>query len=54
MADDPSVDCDVCGDERFPDEIGVGHYRLTPDPDGRTEQDEVWCPGPTRTLEATP
>ena len=55
MPDDPSIDCDVCGDERFPDEIGVGHYRLTPDPDGRTEQDEVWCPGPTtRTLEATP
>lgn len=35
---DPCVDCDVCGEERFPDEIGFGHDLIDSD---------QWCPGPS-------
>lgn len=40
---DPCVDCDVCGEERFPDEIGRGHVRVG---------GESWCPGPSLTARA--
>jgi|SRR5581483_7114619 len=41
----PCVDCDVCGDERFEDEIGNGHDRLIYDEQER--ESETWCPGPS-------
>jgi protein gp37 len=46
---DPDTDCDVCGDERFADEIGVGHDRFIYDDEGKTEIGEEWCPGPSKT-----
>lgn len=43
----PDTDCDVCGDERFADEIGVGHDRFIYNDDRTEEIDEEWCTGPT-------
>lgn len=42
---DPCVDCDECGEERFPDEIGVGHDRYVYDEDDN--ETEAWCKGPS-------
>jgi protein gp37 len=49
---DPSVDCDKCGEERFPDEIGAGHDRIEVyygegDPDNSPKEGAGWCPGPS-------
>lgn len=48
----PCVDCDKCGEERFADEIGVGHDRIEVyygdgDPDNSPESGAGWCPGPS-------
>lgn len=43
----PDTDCDVCGDERFADEIGVGHDRFIYNEDRTQEIGEEWCTGPT-------
>jgi protein gp37 len=48
----PSVDCDKCGEERFPDEIGEGHDRIEVyygegDPDNSPKEGAGWCPGPS-------
>lgn len=43
----PDTDCDVCGDERFADEIGVGHDRFIYNEDRSQEIGEEWCTGPT-------
>lgn len=49
----PCADCDACGDERFADEIGVGHDRYVYDDEGREVCDsngdplEAWCSGPS-------
>jgi protein gp37 len=42
---DPCVDCDVCGDERFADEIGAGHDRYVYD--DKDQETEAWCSGPS-------
>jgi protein gp37 len=49
---DPCVDCDVCGEERFADEIGQGHDRIAlycgeRHPDNSPEGGAGWCPGPS-------
>ena len=49
---DPCVDCDICGEERFADEIGVGHDRIElyygdGHPDNSPESGAGWCPGPS-------
>jgi protein gp37 len=46
---DPNVDCDICGEERFADEIGQGHEQIElyfgeKDPGNRPGGE--WCPGP--------
>lgn len=42
------TDCDKCGDERFADEIGVGHERFIYDDAGENVIDEQWCDGPSK------
>ena len=50
---DPCVDCDVCGEERFVDEIGWGHESYVYDDEGREVCNEhgdpavKWCDGPS-------
>lgn len=43
----PDTDCDVCGEERFADEIGVGHDRFIYNEDRSEEIGEEWCKGPS-------